>query len=230
MLEFLGEIEKVAADLYPYRWPITLAAGAVAVALGAVAWRSGWLAVLWRRRVLTAVITVPMLAVALPVGWYALSPLWERTRLDEASPLAVATPMLTPEAAPTASAAGDASPGPSGREGMFMPRVTHQGMFAGADDFHFGRGDALLIETSPGMYMLRFEDFSVRNGPDLFVYLTNDPDDVSGGVNLGDLKATDGNFNYDVPAGVDPGSYRYAIVWCREFAVLFASAPLEITV
>jgi hypothetical protein len=219
MFEFLGEIEKVAADLYPYRWPITLAAVAAALALGAVAWRAGWLAVLWRRRVLTAAVAVPMLAVVLPVGWYTLSPLWERTHLDEASPLAVATPMLTPQTAATA---------PPAEEDTFMARVTHQGMFAGADDFHFGRGDALLIETAPGTYTLRFEDFSVRNGPDLFVYLTNDPDDVSAGVNLGDLKATDGNFNYEVPADVDPASYRYAIVWCRQFAVLFASAPLDV--
>ena len=49
--------------------------------------------------------------------------------------------------------------------------MTHRGMFEGADDFHFGRGDALLIETAPGAYTLRFENFSVRNGPDLFVYL-----------------------------------------------------------
>jgi hypothetical protein len=108
-----------------------------------------------------------------------------------------------------------------------MARITHTGMFEGADDFHFGRGDALLIETAPGMHTLRFESFSVRNGPDLFVYLVNDPEDVSGGVNLGSLKATDGNFNYELPPDVDASEYRYAIVWCRQFAVLFASAELQ---
>jgi len=50
---------------------------------------------------------------------------------------------------------------------------------------------------------------------------------VSEAINLGGLKATDGNFNYDIPADIDAAVYRYAIVWCRDFAVLFATAPLD---
>jgi len=41
------------------------------------------------------------------------------------------------------------------------------------------------------------------------------------------LKATDGAFNYEIPAGVELEHLRYAMVWCDAFAVLFASAPLE---
>ena len=100
-------------------------------------------------------------------------------------------------------------------------------MFSGADDFHFGEGNALLIETEPGVYTLRFEEFSVRNGPDLLVYLASDENSVDGAINLGELKATDGAFNYEVPAGTDVAQYQYAIVWCRQFEVLFASAPLD---
>ena len=72
------------------------------------------------------------------------------------------------------------------------------GTFAGADDFHFGSGNgASCIETAPGTWIVRFEDFSVRNGPDLFVYLSPDPDGYAdGAVELGTLKATDGSFNY----------------------------------
>jgi hypothetical protein len=108
----------------------------------------------------------------------------------------------------------------------FEAGVRARGQFMGADDFHFGRGDALLIETGPGLYTLRLEEFSVRNGPDLFVYLTPDKNSVEGAINLGGLKATDGAFNYDVPPGTDLSQYEYAIVWCRQFTVLFASAPL----
>jgi hypothetical protein len=101
-------------------------------------------------------------------------------------------------------------------------------MFSGADEFHFGRGTARLIETEPGRYVLRFEDFSVRNGPDLFVYLSPDPagyaDDA---VELGRLRATDGSFNTAVPDGIDVTTARSVVIWCREFAVLFAVAPLE---
>ncbi|MEX2225207.1 MAG: DM13 domain-containing protein [Dehalococcoidia bacterium] len=231
MFEFLGEFEEIAGDLYPYRWPISIAAVAFAAAVVALALRMRWHRALWEHRVLTAAVAVPLFVAAALFGTYTLPPLWERSRLDEASPLASAPTVAAATAGATPAAAatppGDGGSMPAGGSATFMARVTHHGMFQGADDFHFGRGDAILIETSPQTFTLRFENFSVRNGPDLFVYLSNDPDDVSDAVNLGDLKATDGNFNYEIPADVDPASYRYAIVWCRDFAVLFASAALE---
>ena len=88
-------------------------------------------------------------------------------------------------------------------------------------------GAALIIETGPGVYVLRFEHFSVQNGPGLFVYLSTNPDGYGeGSYNMGQLKATDGSFNYDIPPGVDPWSYASVIIWCEPFAVLFATAPL----
>lgn len=109
----------------------------------------------------------------------------------------------------------------------FVPHVTHSGQFHGADDFHFGRGTALVIQVEPGVYVLRFEEFSVRNGPDLYVYLSTNPDGASANdYSLGPLKATDGSFNYDIPAEVDISIYRSVIIWCEPFAVLFATAPL----
>jgi hypothetical protein len=104
--------------------------------------------------------------------------------------------------------------------------VVQTGEFVGADDFHFGRGDAQLIETEPGVYVLRFENFSVRNGPDLFVYLSTDPsgEDVEEALNLGSLKATDGAFNYEIPPEIDVSTIRSAVVWCKQFSVLFAHA------
>jgi hypothetical protein len=102
------------------------------------------------------------------------------------------------------------------------------GTFTGADEFHFGSGTAALIETAPGAWTVRFEDFSVRNGPDLFVYVSPDAggyDDAA--IELGRLKATDGNFNMDLPAGSDPGGAASIVIWCKQFAVQFAVAPLE---
>src|SRR5207245_8149426 len=126
-------------------------------------------------------------------------------------------------ATPAATAMPEASPGAT-EAPQFQPRVASQGEFRRADDFHFGRGQALLIETAPGEYTLRFENFSVRNGPDLFVYLSTDPNGSNDGLLLGDLKGTDGAFNYDVPEGTDIFRYKSAVVWCRQFAVLFATA------
>ena len=218
-MEIFGELERFATEeLYPYRWPLLIGLAVLTVAAAAAAVRLRWHAFAWRHRLASAAVLVPVLAIMLPVGWYTLSPLFERTHLEEASPLEAA--MQTPAPAATPGAATEQTP-------AFLAGIRRAGPFSGADDFHFGRGEAQLIETAPGVWTLRFEDFSVRNGPDLFVYLTNDPEDIDGAVNLGGLKATDGAFNYELPAGVDPTAYSHAIVWCRRFAVLFASAPLS---
>jgi hypothetical protein len=104
---------------------------------------------------------------------------------------------------------------------------TRTGTFKGADDFHFGHGTASLIETAPGSWIVRFADFSVRNGPDLYVYLSPSAKGYDkGALELGTLKATDGSFNYQVPAATDVSRFRSVVVWCKQFAVLFAVAPL----
>ena len=223
-MSFFGDLERLASDLYPYRWPITIALAIVAGAALWFAYRRGWHRIVARHKVASAIVAAAVLAAAVPAGNYFLSPLWERSHLDEPSPLVEAAG-LDATATPGDPATPPLQDGPAAP--AFEPRVTHQGAFSGADDFHFGRGHALLIEMAPGRYTLRVEDFSVRNGPDLFVYLTPDEDSVHGAINLGDLKATDGAFNYEVPPGTDVSRYTHAIVWCRQFAVLFASAPLE---
>ena len=45
-------------------------------------------------------------------------------------------------------------------------------------------------------------------------------------LNLGKLKATDGAFNYEIPASVDVSKVKSAVVWCRQFAVRFTHATL----
>jgi hypothetical protein len=102
----------------------------------------------------------------------------------------------TPSPARTATPTGPATSAPGLDE--------RSGSFSGADEFHFGRGTARLIETAPGGYTIRLEDFAVRNGPDLFVYLSPSAEGYAdGAIELGSLKADRGNQNYDVPAATD---------------------------
>ena len=102
------------------------------------------------------------------------------------------------------------------------------GEFQGADEFHFGSGRASIVETADGSLVLRVSDFSVRNGPDLFVYVSPDAAGyVDGAVELGGLKATDGAFEYALPSTVDPAEVRSVVVWCRAFSVQFAVAALS---
>ena len=247
LLNIFGELERFTTEeLYPYRYVITPLL--IAAALGALylAYRLG--AHLWVRRnpVISAAVGVPLVVVAVVAGNYFLSPLWERTFLEEQSPLAAApveaaaadpsstvvpAPTTAPSPAATTSGSdGGAAPSTAGQPAStFQPGVAYTGSFVGADDFHFGEGDALIIETEPGKYVLRFENFSVRNGPDLFVYLSEDPtgENIAEALNLGSLKATDGAFNYEIPPEVDVSRMKSAVVWCRQFGVLFAHAELS---
>jgi hypothetical protein len=166
-----------------------------------VAWKRKWYRVIGAHPVASIVVLVLVLVIGGPIGWVLGSPLFSRTELVEEPIVAsVETPAT----------------------------VLLEGEFTGADDFHFGEGHAELIQTAPGELTLSFSDFSVLNGPDLFVYLSPDPAVwTSDAVLLGGLKATDGSFSYEVPAGVDPADVRSAIIWCRAFSVQFAAAPLE---
>ena len=58
-----------------------------------------------------------------------------------------------------------------------------------------------------------------------FVYLATD-ESANDFVNLGAVKATEGNVNYEVPPGTDLAKYHYVLTWCRQFSVLFNSADL----
>ena len=108
-------------------------------------------------------------------------------------------------------------------------RLVSRGELMGADDFHTGSGDVLLVIGPDGEVILRFQDYAVRNGPDLHVYLTPDPNGdvhVEGAISLGPIKATQGSVNYEVPADVDPDSFRAAVIYCVPFQVTFATAVL----
>ncbi|MBA3728873.1 MAG: DM13 domain-containing protein, partial [Actinobacteria bacterium] len=158
--------------------------------------------------------------VGLPLGWILGSPIFIRTELDEGAPVAVGAPGTE---APSVAPASGGSDGGSGGGG----KTVLSGSLSGADEFHFASGEVLLIETAADTYVLRFERISVRNGPDLFVYLSPSPDGYADdAIELGKLKASDGSFNYEVPAGTDISRFKSAVIWCRAFSVQFAAAPL----
>ena len=221
MLTIFGEIERFMGDLYPYRYVLTVLAALVLAGVAYLLVRGGMLGLASRHRLASLAIGAPLLAAGVIAGNYLVSPLWERSHLVEESPLAMSAPAVATMPSAQASSSTQAP--------AFQPRSTQGGMFKGADDFHFGRGDALFIATSPTTTVLRFENFSVRNGPDLYVYLSRDTGvrRVDEALNLGKLKATDGAFNYELPAGVDLAGVKSVVVWCKQFGVLFAEAPLK---
>ena len=97
----------------------------------------------------------------------------------------------------------------------------YSGTFKDADSFHKGAGVAAVIDDT-----LRFEKFSVTNGPDLKVYLATD-DTANDFIDLGFLKGNIGDQNYEIPPGTDLEKYDTVLIWCRAFSVLFATAELS---
>jgi hypothetical protein len=96
------------------------------------------------------------------------------------------------------------------------------------DGIHNAEGTAKVIPLQDGSNILRLEDLRVTNGPDLYVYLATDKS-ASDFVNVGKLKANNGNQNYDIPTETDLTKYDTILIWCRPFSVLFGSAELEVT-
>ena len=112
------------------------------------------------------------------------------------------------------------------------PKPLAEGRFHGV--LHDGMGVATIYRLGDGKRILRLTQFSTSNGPDLQLYLVaatdaSDSDTVkkAGFTTLGALKGNQGNQNYEVPADLDLGKYRAVTVWCRRFAVNFATAPLQ---
>jgi hypothetical protein len=98
-------------------------------------------------------------------------------------------------------------------QGDFHPRV------------HSVQGQALLIEEG-SKKILRFEDFETDNGPRLHIYLSSDLGDDDF-IDLGEIKATKGNVNYELPDNIDTTKYNKVLVWCVPFKVLFSYAEIK---
>ena len=161
-----------------------------------------------------------VLVVAGAFGWWTVSPLFLTKTLNEdlparATATAAAPTAATAKTAPTIAPAG--------------PKVLSMGQLQRVDDLHRGTGPVSLIELDGKTY-LRFDDVVIQNGPDLHVYLargTGGAYDGSRDLYLGALKATNGSFNYELPAGTPLADYRSVVVWCRAFTVLFTWADLR---
>lgn len=94
-------------------------------------------------------------------------------------------------------------------------------------------GLAEVIPVSDSERILRLEEFSTTNGPDLFVYLTTQPnpnapfssDDDH--VDLGRLKGNVGGQNYEIPADADLSRYTTVLIYCKRFSTSFGAATLQ---
>jgi hypothetical protein len=241
MAEFLGDLERFAVDLYPYRW---LVAAAVFGALGIVAgygYQSGWHQIIWRHRVRVAIFGIPVLTVVIFFGYGLGSPLFTNKTVEKEFSFAFSATV------PIGMEMGDVEEIMKGMakmdqmmdeaipaEATLEPVEVKSCSFKDRDKFHKGSGQARIYLGPDGSHVLRLENLDVTNGPELHVILSphRDPDDrgdvkAPGYIDLGKLKGNRGNQNYKIPADVDVASQESVIIYCKHFHVIFSTAPLQ---
>jgi hypothetical protein len=151
-----------------------------------------------QKKLLIALVIVA--AIAIPIGIYAISPLFISATVNEPLPTTTSVPV----------------------------QKQLSGIFMGVHDgFHNAEGNVKVVSLTDGSKILRLENFKSTNGPNVHVYLSTDKH-ATDYVDLGKLKANNGNQNYDIPSGTDITKHNMVLIWCKDFSVLFGSAVLMV--
>ena len=165
--------------------------------------------------------------------WYLVSPIWRVKELNEPLPGA-SGPVIDDNFGKMDSETAEkfsqamAEMGPKTKTmNDSMPDKTLTFISSGSFQAraHDVKGTAALGKIGE-QKILRFEDFETINGPDLHIYLASDLSDKDY-VDLGAIRATKGNVNYNVDEKIDTAKYKYVLVWCEPFRVLFSYAELK---
>lgn len=203
----------------------------------------------WIRNHPRASWTLAGLGVALAIVvlvWFQPQNLFIDTRVDEALPGAVTVPPTTtvattpptPETIPAAPEDAEEPTVPTTPPATTAPPATEPVVLSDTELVDVGRagsGRAVILELPDGQRVLRLEDLDVLNGPDLVVILSPSPlvddrDAYDDGafVSLGDLKANQGNQNYEIPGDVNLSEFGSVAIWCRRFNYTFNAAALDL--
>jgi hypothetical protein len=83
----------------------------------------------------------------------------------------------------------------------------------------------IKLYSKNGTKNLVFEGFKTDSGPDLRVYLSKTTTNGDF-VNIGTLKSTSGNFYYSFDNSINTIDYKYVLIWCEDYSVLFGNAQL----
>lgn len=162
--------------------------------------------------------------VAVGAGLWAFEPwrLFTSSEIDEARPAA--------RVVDTATADPSGTPTP---QSQAADQTLARGEFEDAE--HDTSGQVEILQLADGRRFVRFEDLASSDGPDLHVWISDRP---SGGdwnsyddgryVKLGELKATHGNQNYEIPESADLHGLKSVVIWCDRFNVAFGTAPVAL--
>ncbi|WP_435821234.1 DM13 domain-containing protein [Micromonospora lupini] len=183
---------------------------------------------IFRSRAAWTAFASAVLVTALALYWFQPWKLFTDTYVDEAVPPVRATP-TTPTPTPASAAPTAPAATPAANEILTAGEfVTHE---------HRTTGSAEIHRLADGRHQLVIRNLSTSSGPDLRVWLTDQPVtlgragwrvfDDGEWVELARLKGNKGNQVYEIPASIDPRDFRSVSIWCKRFAVSFGAADLR---
>jgi hypothetical protein len=157
-----------------------------------------------QKKWILAGIGLPILVAA----WWAFRPekLWVNVKVNEPAPFALR---------------GD-------------PHPLYTGLLA--DRAHPTSGRVSIYQAPDGKRDLRLTNFRTSNGPDVHVVLAQGTDEslkqdfVKGELNrleLGLLKANEGDQNHDLPDSADLSRYDAVVIYCERLHAVFGVAKLD---
>ncbi|MDP9249403.1 MAG: DM13 domain-containing protein [bacterium] len=155
-------------------------------------------------------VIIILIIIFLSVTYWLVSPFWRTEKVSEGLP--VISPSV-PETNDEEKAENEVI-------------IVKSGMFTGFDRIHTGSGTASVLKIGDKSYIRFEENFTVNNGPDLYVGLGENGKYIKGSE-LGKLKGNVGSQNYELPAGVTTEDVKEVWIWCKAFSVPFAKAELN---
>lgn len=145
----------------------------------------------------------------------AMPPAPAPTNIPAPAPTAVPTP-APPAVAPSPALEPAADPN--------APQVIRGGSFRGVEG-ESGSGTASIVKAGDVYYLRLEQNFTVTNGPDLYVGFGNGGQ-VDKSTLFARLKANSGGQNYEIPASIAQSNYGQVFIYCKAFSHAFAIADL----
>ena len=136
---------------------------------------------------------------------------------------ATPAPTATPAATPIPTPVSTPQPTPTATPVPPTPTTLRRASMSGAAG-HQSSGGVAIIRTGSSVDLVFEQNFQVDGGVN-DVILSTRSDSMSGGMNLGALRALGGQQSYSMRN--DGSDYRYVILWCRPFQVVIGFGELR---
>lgn len=187
----------------------------------------------WRRpAVILALAAVGIVGAAVVLVVFQPWKLFVDDVVDEALPGAVSTALAS--VAPSSEPGSSSEPAAPSPTAVAEPVEIADGTFVTHE--HATSGSVRLLTLADGTQVLRIQDLDTSNGPDLRVWLSDQPVlegrdgwfvfDDGAYLELGRLKGNRGSQNYAIPPGTDLAALTSVSIWCARFNVSFGAAAL----